>query len=314
MELGEAWGLGLRPAHACVVREATTRRQVLHRISKGEARPLDPLQPAIWADTTDDQRSGLEALEERWQSRVAAAGTGTGVLGKRPRGEPDPSSYAAWMRPSRQRPGPWRDRQVPALEPAVEPAQSQGPPSDTVEAAAPATGLAAPWAHVWRVIHTSHLDRRQRMTAWRLLHGKLFVGAFIQHIRRAGPAGHSFPHSGCESQPATLTHVFITCPLAARVWDWHAATWAAVKGETAPPRSIDLLLADDTRVWEPPRKLRPLWQRLRSAIICQLWAAYLRGRHQPPTHRPGSSQPASCVPAGRLSWPTGDSPPPTSGC
>ncbi|EIE20341.1 hypothetical protein COCSUDRAFT_58048 [Coccomyxa subellipsoidea C-169] len=197
-------------------------------------------------------------VPESQSFRAAAAVTGTGVLGKRPRGEPDPSSYAAWMRPSRQRPAPWPDRQVPALEPAVEPAQSQGPPSDTVDAAAPAAGQAAPWAHVWRVIYTSHHDRRQRTTAWQLLHGKLFVCAFSQRIRRADPAGHSCPHSGCESQPATLTHVFITCPLAAGVWDWHAATWAAVTGETAPPRSTDLLLANDTRVWEPPRQLRPL--------------------------------------------------------
>ena len=140
----QAWGLGLRPVHEFVVREATTRRQVLHRISKGEARPLDPLRLAIWADTTHDQRSGLRALRARWQSRAAAAGTGTGVLGKRPRGEPDPSSYAVWMRPSRQRPAPWRYRKVPALEPAIEPALSQGPPSDTVDAAAPAAGHAAP--------------------------------------------------------------------------------------------------------------------------------------------------------------------------
>ena len=55
----------------------------------------------------------------------------------------------------------------------------------------------------------------------------------------------------------------------------------AVTGETAPPRSTDLLLADDTRVWEP---LRPIWQRLCLATICQLWAAYQRGRHQPDAH------------------------------
>ncbi|EIE18191.1 hypothetical protein COCSUDRAFT_60559 [Coccomyxa subellipsoidea C-169] len=66
----------------------------------------------------------------------------------------------------------------------------------------------------------------------------------------------------------------LAAPEAAGLWDCHAATWAAVTGETAPPRSTDLLLADDTRVWEPPRQLRPLWQRLRLATICQLWAAY----------------------------------------
>ena len=217
--------------------------QIRIRISKGEARPLDPLRPAIWADTTDDQRSGLRALEARWQSRAAAAGTGTEVLGKRPRGDPDPSSYAAWMRPSRQRPAPWRDRQVPALEPAVEPAQSQGPPSDTVEAAAPDAGQAAPWAHVWRVIiHTSHLDRRQRITAWRLFHDKPFVGAFSQHIRCADPAGHSCPHSGCESQPHSLTSSSLAL--------WQQGCGTGMQRHGQPSQGRPRRLAAQTCCWQ----------------------------------------------------------------
>ncbi|CAL8464450.1 g3996 [Coccomyxa elongata] len=80
---------------------------------------------------------------------------------------------------------------------------------------------------------------------------------------------------------ATLTHVLMTCPLAAAVWDWFAATWAAITGEHAPPRSTDLLLADDQRSWRPASQLRPLWHRLRLATIYQLWAAYHRARHQP---------------------------------
>ncbi|KAK9918450.1 hypothetical protein WJX75_004175 [Coccomyxa subellipsoidea] len=180
------------------------------------------------------------------------------------------------------RPAPLRDRGGPATTPAGPSPVPQGA-DDTVDAAAAAVtaGPAAPWAHVWRVVHTSHLDRRQRMTAWRLLHGQLFVGGFSRHVHRADPAGHGCPHPGCAGQLATLTHVFITCPLAAGVWDWFAATWAAVNGDDAPPRSADLLLADDTRIWGPPRQLRQLWHRLRLAAICQLWAAYQRGRHQP---------------------------------
>ena len=89
------------------------------------------------------------------------------------------------------------------------------------------------------------------------------------------------PHSDCAGQIATLTHVFITRPLAAGVWDWFAATWAAITGEAAQPRSADLLLADDTRAWGPRRQRRSLWHRLRLAIICQLWTAYQRPRHQP---------------------------------
>ena len=79
---GLGWGIGQRPAHEFVVREAPARRQVLHRISKREASPAGPLRPAIWADTTDDQRSGLRALEARWEARAAAASTASQVLGK----------------------------------------------------------------------------------------------------------------------------------------------------------------------------------------------------------------------------------------
>ncbi|CAL8466112.1 g5648 [Coccomyxa elongata] len=73
----------------------------------------------------------------------------------------------------------------------------------------------------------------------------------------------------------------MTCPLAAAVWDWFAATWAANTGEDAPPRSRDLLLADDQRTWRPASQLRPLWYHLRLATIYQVWAAYQRARHQP---------------------------------
>ena len=277
----QAWGLGTRPAHEFVVREATARRQVLHRISKGEASPAGPLRPAIWADTTDDQRSGLRALEARWEARAAAAGTSSQVLGKRPRGQPDPSSWAIWMAAPQPRPVPLRDRGGPAGAPAGPSPVPQGADVTVDPAAAVTADPSAPWAHVWQVVHASHLDRRQRVTAWRLLHGQLFVGGFSRHVHRTDPAGHVCPHPSCAGQLATLTHVFIICPLAAGVWDWFAATWAAVTGDDAPPRSADLLLADDTRIWGPPRQLRQLWDRLRLATICQLWAAYQRGRHQP---------------------------------
>ena len=162
-----------------------------------------------------------------------------------------------------------------------QPGQERVPPPDTTDAAASTAGLPPPWAHVWSVLHTSQLDRRQLVTAWRLLHGKLFVGAFLRRIHRPDAAGHRCPHPGCVDQAATITHVLVTCPLAAAVWDWFAATWAAITGEDAPPRSPDLFLADDQRTWRPASQLRPLWHRFRLSTISQLWAAYQRMRHQP---------------------------------
>ena len=93
------------------------------------------------------------------------------------------------------------------------------------------------------LIHTSHLDRRQHITAWRLLHGKLFVGAFSQHIRRADPAGHSCPHSGCESQPATFTHVFINCP-------WQQGCGTGMQRHGQPSQGRPRRLAARTCCWQ----------------------------------------------------------------
>ncbi|BDA42543.1 hypothetical protein COCOBI_03-4330 [Coccomyxa sp. Obi] len=83
-----SWGLGKRPAHQYVVKEATQRRQVLHRLKHGH--PQSPVRPAIWADSTDDQRSGLRAIETHWASTAAGTGASQRSLGKRRRGEPDP--------------------------------------------------------------------------------------------------------------------------------------------------------------------------------------------------------------------------------
>ena len=184
------------------------------------------------------------------------------------------------MSPSPERQLPRRNRLQLQHRPAAR-HQEQVPTPDTTDAAASTAGPPPPWAHVWSVLHTSQLDRRQRVTAWRLLHGKLFVGAFSRRIHRPDAAGHRCPHPGCVDQAATITHVLVTCPLAAAVWDWFAATWAAISGEDAPPRSPDLFLVDDHRTWRPASQLRPLWHRFRLSTISQLWAAYQRMRHQP---------------------------------
>ncbi|CAL8464866.1 g4401 [Coccomyxa elongata] len=82
----QSWGMGRRRAHEYVVKEASTRRQVLDRKAAGDEHAAAPMRPPIWADSTDDQRSGLRAIEARWASRAAAEGTPSQVLGRRPRG------------------------------------------------------------------------------------------------------------------------------------------------------------------------------------------------------------------------------------
>ena len=142
----------------------------------------------------------------------------------------------------------------------------------------------------------------------------LFVGSLTRHIHRSEAAGYTCPHPLCSEQDATLTHVFITCPLAATVWGWFAATWAAVTGEDPPTLSADLLLPDDQRTWQPASRLGPLWHRLRLATICQLSVSYQRARHQQDTAETAGVVAARILSSwGRPSLVTGDLPPSMSG-
>ena len=138
-------------------------------------------------------------------------------------------------------------------------------------------------AHTWRAVHASALDRR--VTAWRLLHGKLFVGAFQRYIGRGTPESHLYPHHGCDAQLATLSHVMLTCPVSQAVWHWLASLWTAISQQEQPPLHADLHLADDRRgPWQPPAELNSLWHCLRLLVIAQLWAAYCTARAQPEQH------------------------------
>jgi hypothetical protein len=191
------------------------------------------------------------------------------------------------MHPPPLRPPPKRRRlgasaaaaaaQPPPLPPPPEPP----PDDDCRDLAARQPAPAVPWSHVWQVVADRDLDRSQRILAWRILHGQLRAGAFLRRIHAGDAAAASCPHACCADTLATLSHMFITCPLAAQVLDWVCATWVAVTGEAAPPRSADLFLADDRRVWTPAPALLPLWQRLRLAMLASLHAAHRAGHAHP---------------------------------
>jgi hypothetical protein len=194
-----------------------------------------------------------------------------------------PSTDAPWMHPAPPRPPPKRARlaQDPPPLPAAQPRPPPQPPDETLDLASPPDQPRPEWALVWKAISSSDLDRAARVTAWRLLHGKLFVGAFQRHIHRGSAASHVCPHGTCQQQLATLTHVFLSCPTAAPVWHWFANIWAALTDGPAPRITADLLLADDRRGgWSPEPSLLPLWHRLRLLVISKLWAAYSTGNLQ----------------------------------
>lgn len=288
------WGFGSHPAHEFVVKAASQRHRILDRIRLGVSHPTQPMRPAIWADTPGDPRSGLQRLEQHWaasfaarQPRLQPASIPSSSGHRRALSMGHPSTDAAWMHPAPERPPPQRARiaATAAPLPVARPRPPPQPPDETVDLACPTPAPRPAWSSVWKVISSSDLDRPARVTAWRLLHGKLFVGAFQRHIHRGNAASHLCPHGTCQQQLATITHVFMTCPTAAPVWQWFANTWAAITAGPALRPTADLLLADDRRGgWNPPANLLPLWHRLRLLVISKLWSAYSTGHLQPGSH------------------------------
>ena len=90
----------------------------------------------------------------------------------------------------------------------------------------------AQWRHIWELAGASYLDRQHRVLWWRLLHGSLMCGAYRAYIGRATPAQANCPFSCCidPGQPQTISHLFITCPVAAIVTDWLCRLWQAMTG------------------------------------------------------------------------------------
>ena len=83
---------------------------------------------------------------------------------------------------------------------------------------------------IWELASASYLNRRHRVLWWRLLHGSLMCGAYKAYIDRTTPAQANCPFSCCisRSQPQTISHLFLTCPVAATNTGWLCRLWQAM--------------------------------------------------------------------------------------
>ena len=133
----------------------------------------------------------------------------------------------------------------------------------------------AQWRHIWELASASYLDRQHRVLWWRLLHGSLMCGAYRAYIGRATPAQANCPFSCCidPSQPQTISHLFITCPVAATVTDWLCRLWQAMTGYLPVVSAASLLAADTPSEQLPSDALLRTWHRLRLAVLHSIWAA-----------------------------------------
>ena len=135
-------------------------------------------------------------------------------------------------------------------------------------------------AAAWRRLHGDRGTCREfRLVCFRVMHAVLPVNACRAHILNHLPRPAFYcPNPACSAAcfPETLTHAFLECPAAAPVVDWALAWWAHLTpGSPQPPRSSQLLLADDREGagWQPPAGTGRVWNTLRTCLLGCMWDA-----------------------------------------
>ena len=147
--------------------------------------------------------------------------------------------------------------------------QVLAPPDDVGDVAAPGPAGSAERG-LWRELRRAELPRAQYGTVYRILHGSLYVGALLCHIRVVPKQQACCAHLACQGELETLSHAFLLCPAVAPAADWVCRVFGAVAGCAPPPASARVLLADDDVEWVPPEAAQ-VWLALRAAFLHAVW-------------------------------------------
>ena len=277
------WGIGSRPCHQLVVREASTRLTVLSAFSKRALlSPGSPAVPAIW----EGGGRSLLSMESSWTDRlthVADRAQPAQPLAARTRSAtqafgPDYEVGAPWLNLHPSQREHWRTRQrvLATRDSEGAPPPPQQTADDVTDVAAQDSATANPWSAVWRRLHHLGLDRQHRLVAWQLLHGALPCGAHRAYTElsraESGQIQEALdqamcPHCLPEKRPETLSHMLVDCPVAAQIWTWVCQLWAQYSGAAMPPMTAAVLLADDQSEWQPASHSQSAWTQLRIATI-----------------------------------------------
>jgi exonuclease III len=188
----------------------------------------------------------------------------------------------------------------PAVDDTVDP---------LVRGLTPASQDDLPWVTAYRSASDKRLPRTLRVFGYKLLHAALGVGSARIHAaqnmqqlldccckqRECQPQQQQQQHHRQQQdnqpqqqqqqqlqQPAqvqrehftleSLTHLFVSCPVAAAAWAWFARVWARVQpGTEIDVGSVSVLLLDDRTAWQPPAALQQLWTYLRLLLLESIW-------------------------------------------
>jgi hypothetical protein len=189
--------------------------------------PCLPVRPPIWEDDWDSAAApltGLRAAEQRQLRQVGGLRTaGPAPTRKRRRKEADATTPASQSPRNPPIPRPSVAERIASREPLE--GGRPGPPrarlTDCTDVLAPLGDgrPRSPWQHVWGPVAHSGLSFVERACAWRVLYGCVFTGAFKRYVSMpVSPADRFSTHSKCGAPNYdTLSHVFLTCPLASQV-------------------------------------------------------------------------------------------------
>ena len=131
------------------------------------------------------------------------------------------------------------------------------------------------WRRLWQLASAAYLDRQHRVLWWRILHGCVMCGAFSAYIGRATLQQACCPFACCctPTQPQTISHMFLGCPVAATVVSWLCRLWQAMTGHT-PDASVATILAASTPDGHcASDALLQTWHRLRLAVLHSICTA-----------------------------------------
>ena len=237
-----------------VVRQASQRLRLIQAQKHGILTPgASVYRPRLLPLPGSDQTSAqvLQELESRWTASLQASPSGRDCLSS-----DLPDSQPAWMAPSRGHRQHWSERQQQQRAQQQQPAQQpQQLPSDRDANNDTMDVLGDPgdppqlteWRRLWQLAGAAYLDRQHRVLWWRILHGCVMCGAFSAYIGRATLQQACCPFACCctPTQPQTISHMFLGCPVAATVVSWLCRLWQAMTGHT-PDASVATILAAST--------------------------------------------------------------------
>ena len=149
---------------------------------------------------------------------------------------------------------PNRNRLLPLLRDAAAP----GPPGSAERL-------------LWVELRRADLPREQYVLVYRILHGCLYVGAFLHHISVVPRDQACCSHPACQGELETLSHAFALCPAVGPAAEWVCRIIAAVAGCPAPPPTAEVLLLGSGGGWVPPEDACQVWLLLRVSFLHAVW-------------------------------------------